>query len=168
MEVMMNREQRRAARRAKPPRRGAGHIQMPITMRFSAQDETQMMLVPIQSADKFLASTAEESDWHTVMMRINWARLLNEAHFDEGVQEFEAARLVMRAVKPEGLAEGIWSMTTDQHDTVNTALVLANQMQKQCTRRELQASLKEMLGANAYNKRADAIKDKLDAGQLPG
>ncbi len=46
MEVMMNREQRRAARRAKPPRRGAGHIQMPITMRFSAQDETQMMLIP--------------------------------------------------------------------------------------------------------------------------
>ena len=168
MEVMMNREQRRAARRAKPPRRGAGHIQMPITMRFSAQDETQMMLVPTQSADKFLAGTAEEADWHTVMMRINWARLLNEAHFNEGVQEFEAARLVMRAVKPVGLADGIWSLTADQYETVNTALVLANQMQKQCTRRELQASLKEMLGANAYNKRADAIKDKLDAGQLPG
>jgi hypothetical protein len=163
MEAMMNREQRRAARRAKPPRRGAGHIQMPITMRFSAQDETQMMLVPTQSADKFLASTAEEADWHTVMMRINWARLLNEAHFNEGVQEFEAARLVMRAVKPVGLADGIWSMTAEQYETVNTALVLANQMQKQCTRRELQASLKEMLGANAYNKRADAIKDKLDA-----
>ncbi len=102
------------------------------------------------------------------MMRINWARLLNEEHFNEGVQEFEAARLVMRAVKIEGLAGGVWTMTAEQHDTVNTALVLANQMQTQCTRRELQASLKAMLGANAYNKRADAIKDKLDAGQLPG
>ncbi len=168
MEVMMNREQRRAARRAKPPRRGAGHIQMPVNMRFSAEEETWMMLIPIQSADRFLASTAEEADWHTVMMRINWARLLNEEHFNEGVQEFEAARLVMRAVKIEGLAGGDWTMTAEQHDTVNTALVLANQMQTQCTRRELQASLKAMLGANAYNKRTDAIKDKLDAGHIPG
>lgn len=163
MEVMMNREQRRAARRTKPPRRGVRHIQLPINVRFSAQDETQMMLVPAQSADRLLAGEAEEADWHTVMMRINWARLLNEAHFNEGVQEFEAARLVMRAVKPGGLADGIWAMTAEQYGTVNTALVLANQMQKQCTRRELQASLKAMLGANAYNKRADAIKEKLDA-----
>ena len=168
MEAMMNREQRRAARRAKPPRRGAGHIQLPINVRFGAEDETQMMLIPVQSANKFLDGSAKEADWHTVMMRINWARLLNEAHFNEGVQEFEAARLVMRAVKPAGVADGIWTMTSEQHEAVNTALVLANQMQTQCTRRELQASFKAMLGANAYNKRADAIKNKLDAGQLPG
>lgn len=168
MEVMMNREQRRAARRAKPPRRGAGHIQMPVNMRFSAEEETWMMLAPTQGANTFLDGTADRDIWNSVMGRINFALILNDNHFNEGSSDLHAARLVMRAVRETGIATGSWSMTNEQHGVVMTALTLANQMQKMCTRRELRDAMTEMMGQLEYNKRTDAIKDKLDAGQLPG
>lgn len=168
MEVMMNREQRRAARRAKPPRRGAGHIQLPVNMRFSAENETQMMLIPTQCANRLLDGSGDESDWHSAMERINLGRILNTDHFTDGEDAFEAARLEMRACREIGESTGKWSITEAQNAVINTALVLVNQMQTQCSRRELRDALHKMLGINAYNKRADAIKDKLDAGQLPG
>jgi len=172
MEVMMNREQRRAARRAKPPRRGAGHIQMPVNMRFSAEEETWMMLIPTQGANQFLDGTADRDVWHSVMGRINFAIILGDNHFgspgDEGSEALQAARLVMRAVKEHGDATGSWSMTNEQHGVVMTALTLANQMQKMCTRRELRDAMTDMMGQLEYNKQSDAIKDKLDAGQIPG
>jgi len=163
MEVMMNREQRRAARRAKPPRRGAGHIQLPVNMRFSAEEETWMMLAPTQGANTFLDGTADRDIWNSVMGRINFALILNDNHFNEGSSDLHAARMVMRAVRETGIATGSWSMTNEQHGVVMTALTLANQMQKMCTRRELRDAMTDMMGQLEYNKHADAIKDKLDA-----
>ncbi|TDS82583.1 hypothetical protein [Comamonas sp. JUb58] len=163
MEVMMNREQRRAARRAKPPRRGTGHIQMPVNMRFSAEEETWMMLAPTQGANTFLDGTADRDIWNSVMGRINFALILNDNHFNEGWNDLHAGRLVMREVREVGIDTGSWSMTNEQHGVVMTALNLANQMQKMCTRRELRDAMTDMMGQLEYNKRADAIKDKLDA-----
>ncbi|WP_182342692.1 hypothetical protein [Comamonas koreensis] len=163
MEVMMNREQRRAARRAKPPRRGAGHIQMPVNMRFSAEEETWMMLAPTQGANTFLDGTADRDIWNSVMGRINFALILNDNHFNEGWSDLHAGRLVMREVREIGIATGSWSMTNEQHGVVMTALTLANQMQKMCTRRELRDAMTDMMGQLEYNKQSDAIKDKLDA-----
>lgn len=163
MEVMMNREQRRGARRAKPPRRGAGYIQMPVNMRFSAEEETWMMLAPTQGANTFLDGTADRDIWNSVMGRINFALILNDNHFNEGWSDLHAGRLVMREVREIGIATGSWSMTNEQHGVVMTALTLANQMQKMCTRRELRDAMTDMMGQLEFNKQSDAIKDKLDA-----
>lgn len=168
MEVMMNREQRRAARRAKTPRRGSGYIQMPVNMRFSAEEETWMMLAPTQGANTFLDGTADRDIWNSVMGRINFALILNDNHFNEGWSDLHAGRLVMREVREIGIATGSWSMTNEQHGVVMTALTLANQMQKMCTRRELRDAMTDMMGQLEYNKQSEAIKNKLDAGQLPG
>lgn len=161
----LNRAARRAAKKAKPPRRGAGHVQLPINMRFSAENETAMMLVPTQCAARFLDGTADESDWNALTHRLNWARLLNEKHYAEGLQAFIDAQQVMAGVKPRGLAEGVWSITAEQHAALETALALANQMQKQCNRRELRDALSETYGEYAYERQANAIKDRLDSGQ---
>ena len=163
MEVMMNREQRRGARRAKPPRRGAGYIQMPVNMRFSAEEETWMMLAPTQGANTFLDGTADRDIWNSVMGRINFALILNDNHFNEGWSDLHAGRLVMREVREIGIATGSWSMTNEQHGVVMTALTLANQMQKMCTRRELRDAMTDMMGQLEFNKQSDPIKDKLDA-----
>ena len=163
MEVMMNREQRRGARRAKPPRRGAGYIQMPVNMRFSVEEEAWMMLAPTQGANTFLDGTADRDIWNSVMGRINFALILNDNHFNEGWSDLHAGRLVMREVREIGIATGSWSMTNEQHGVVMTALTLANQMQKMCTRRELRDAMTDMMGQLEFNKQSEAIKDKLDA-----
>lgn len=161
--MQMNREQRRALEKAKKPRQGAGHIQLPINIRFSAQDETRLMQTPIESAERLLAGTADESDWHTTIMRLNWARLLNKANFDEGESLIEAAQDAMRAIKARGEKYGTWSASTPEHKVINEALVLCNQMQKMCTRRELRDALQAVYDQNEYLNKTQAIKDRLDA-----
>lgn len=161
--MQMNREQRRALEKAKKPRQGAGHIQLPINIRFSAQDETRLMQTPIESAERLLAGTADESDWHTVMERLNWARVLNKANFDQGEQMVEEGQNAMRAIKARGLHYESWTASTPEFNTISVALVLCNQMQTMCTRRELRDSLQAVYDQNDYLKKTQAIKDRLDA-----
>lgn len=161
--MQMNREQRRALEKAKKPRQGAGNIQLPINIRFSAQDETRLMQTPIESAERLLAGTADESDWHTVMERLNWARVLNKANFDQGEQMVEEGQNAMRAIKARGLQYESWTASTPEFNTISVALVLCNQMQTMCTRRELRDSLQAVYDQNDYLKKTQAIKDRLDA-----
>ena len=161
--MQMNREQRRALKKAKKPRSGVGHIQLPINIRFSAQDETRLMQTPIESAERLLAGTADESDWHTVMERLNWARVLNKANFDQGEQMVEEGQNAMRAIKARGLQYESWTASTPEFNTISVALVLCNQMQTMCTRRELRDSLQAVYDQNDYLKKTQAIKDRLDA-----
>ena len=161
--MQMNREQRRALKKAKNPRPGVGHIQLPINIRFSAQDETRLMQTPIESAERLLAGTADESDWHTVMERLNWARVLNKSNFDQGEQMVEEGQNAMRAIKARGLQYESWTASTPEFNTISGALVLCNQMQTMCTRRELRDSLQAVYDQNDYLKKTQAIKDRLDA-----
>ena len=160
--MQLNREQRRALKKAKPVK-GAGHIQLPINMRFSAQDETRLMQTPIESAERLRDGTADEIDWHTVMERLNLARVLNKANFDQGEQQIEAGQNAMRAIKARGLQYESWTASTPEFNTISMALVLCNQMQTMCTRRELRDSLQAVYDQNDYLKKTQAIKDRLDA-----
>ncbi|AXF52883.1 MAG: hypothetical protein [Bacteriophage sp.] len=160
--MQLNREQRRALKKAKPVK-GAGHIQMPITMRFSAEDETKLMLEPIKCAERLRDGTAEEGDWHAVILRLNWGRLLNKANFNEGESLLAEAQGAMRVIKARGLQYGSWSASTPEFNTINTALTICNQMQKKCTRRELRDALQAVYDQNEYLNKTQAIKDRLDA-----
>lgn len=161
--MQMNREQRRALKKSKRPRPGAGHIQLPVNIRFAAEHDTRLMLVPLQCADRLLAGTADESDWHTTIMRLNWARLLNKANFNEGESLIEQAQDAMRAIKARGEKYGTWSASTPEHAVIHEALVLCNQMQSMCTRRELRDALQAVYDQNEYLNKTQAIKDRLDA-----
>lgn len=160
--MQLNREQRRALKKAKPVK-GAGHIQMPITMRFSAEDETKLMLEPIKCAERLRDGTAEEGDWHAVILRLNWGRLLNKAVFNEGESLLAEAQDAMRAIKSRGLQYGTWSASTPEYNTIKTALIICNQMQAKCTRRELRDALQAVYDQNEYLNKTQAIKDRLDA-----
>lgn len=109
--MQLNREQRRALKKAKPVK-GAGHIQLPINMRFSAEDETKLMLEPIKCAERLRDGSAEEGDWHAVILRLNWGRLLNKAIFNEGESLLSEAQDAMRAIKARGIQYSSWSAST--------------------------------------------------------
>ena len=121
------------------------------------------MLVPLQCADRLLAGTADESDWHTTIMRLNWALVLNKANFTEGEQVIELAQDSMRAIKARGLQYGSWSASTPEFNAIHEALVICNQMQTMCTRRELRDALQAVYDQNEYLNKTQAIKDRLDA-----
>lgn len=152
----LNRQQRRALAKSKPPRRGTGHIELPITMRHGSNEELDLMLVPQLSADHMRDNIADESDWHTIIMRLNWGRVLNRENFENGEEIIAQAQAVMVQVK------GNWSLTMPQYNTVTSALTLCNQMQKACTRRELRDSLEAMIGVNEYMNKKQEIQDRMD------
>ena len=158
----LNRAQRRAAKRAKPPPRGSGHVEIPITLRFSPADETKLMLEPIKCAERLRDGTAEEGDWHAVALRLNWARLLNKANFEDGESHFSEAQAAIRAVKDRFDQYGTWSTSTPEWEAVERALTRCNQMQRMCTRRELRDSLEAVYLANEYQAKIREIKDQVD------
>ena len=152
----MNRQIRRAMAKAKPPRKGYGHIELPITMRHDSGSELDLMLVPQISADHMRDGIATEPDWHTLVMRLNWGRVLNSENFENGGEVIAQAQGVMVMVR-ESL-----SLNHEQYETVTSALTLCNQMQKSCTRRELRNSLRNMLGENDYLNKKQQIQDRMD------
>lgn len=153
----MNRQIRRAmAKKAKPPRKGTGHIELPVTLRHGSNEELDLMLMPQLSADHMRDGIATEPDWHTIVMRLNWGRVLNSENFENGGEFIAQAQDVMVLVK-DGLL-----LNHEQYETVTSALTLCNQMQKSCTRRELRESLRNMLGANDYLNKKKQIQDRMD------
>lgn len=160
--MLMNRAQRRAAKRAKPPRPGAGHQTIPITIRFNPADETRLMQAPIECAERLRDGTAEEGDWHAVTLRLNWARLLNKANFEDGEAYFSEAQAAIRAIKERFDQYDTWSMSTPEYDCISRALILCNQMQGMCTRRELRDSIEAVYLANEYQAKVRAIQDRMD------
>ena len=152
----MNRQMRRLAAKSKPPRQGTGHIELPVTLRHGIDEELDLMLVPQLSADHMRDVIATEPDWHTVVMRLNWGRVLNSENFENGGEVIARAQDVMVLIKDS------LNLTTEQYETVTSALTLCNQMQKSCTRRELRESLRNMLGANDYLNKKKQIQDRMD------
>ena len=153
---MLNRQQRRALAKSKPPRRGTGHIELPVTLRHGSDEELDLMLIPQLSADHMRDGIATAPDWHTVVMRLNWGRVLNSENFENGGEVIAQAQAVLVLVKDS------LSLNPEQYDTVTSALTLCNQMQKSCTRRELRESLRKMLGANDYLNKKQQIQDRMD------
>lgn len=154
--MILNRQQRRALAKSKPPRRGTGHIELPVTLRHGCDEELDLMLMPQLSADHMRDGIATEPDWHAVVMRLNWGRVLNSENFENGGEVIAQAQAVMVLVKDS------LNLNPEQYDTVTSALTLCNQMQKNCTRRELRDSLRNMLGANDYLNKKQQIQDRMD------
>lgn len=149
----MNRAERRS--KAKP-KRGSGHIQLPINIRFAANHETQLMHVPMLSAEKMRDGTADESDWHALAHRLNWGLLLNKANFNEGVDPIDEALDILLDIKDR-------SPTQTEFSKIMDALGVCNDMQKMCTRRELRDSLELVYQKNEYLIKVEEIKDRLDS-----
>lgn len=160
--MQLNRQQRRALKKAKPQKE-VGYIELPITFRFSDKDETSLILQPMLCAEKLRDGTAEEPDWHTVVLRLNWARLLNQNNFNEGEDCIAQAQEAMKAIKAVGDSSGIWKAEPEQFSAISEALAMAIEMQKLCTRRELRDALEAVYEANEYHNKVNQIKNKLKA-----
>lgn len=163
----MNREQRRAAKKGRQPAKGCGHIQLPVNIRFNSADETQLQLVPLAFATSLIEGTADESTWHTLMLRINWGRFLARDHFPDVEQAMVQAQDAMRSVRDRNGQVGKWGVAKPEYDAIYEALRICNEMQLQCTRRELRDALEAVYAANEYQRKAEEIKSRLDGRRAP-
>lgn len=162
----MNREQRRAEKKSRQPPRGCGHIQLPVNIRFNSADETQLQLVPLAFATTLIEGTADESTWHTLMLRINWGRFLARDHFPDVEQAMTQAQTAMRSVRDRNWQLGKWGVAKPEYDVIYDALRICNEMQLKCTRRELRDALEAVYAANEYQRKTDEIKNRLDGRRI--
>ena len=113
----------------------------PINMRFSQATETKLQLIPHDALANFKAGRQTEPDWHTLAARCNLGSVLAAEHFPDAVTAIEPALEALRTSWERFTRLGKMGMTGEEYNAIATALVLTDDMQKQCTRRELDAAM---------------------------
>lgn len=156
----LRRMEAKAQRRSyRPSPTKAGGLALPINIRFSAKDELKLQLSPHNLLDLFRTGDADETDWHTLALRLNWGRFLAERHFPDGSQPLAAAQEALRAVKARHSRTGKWGCSQPEFAAMGLGLNCTDNMQLQCTRRELRDALEAVYGANEYASKLQQIAD---------
>lgn len=144
----MNRAMRRAAAKGKSLKQP--HIKIPVTMRFSQRHETDLQLIPHMTLEKFREGVADESDWHFLALRLNWGRFLADEHFHEATQHMAEAQQALAAVRERHSKTGKWGASQPEFAAIGLGLNACDEMQLNCTRRELRDALDAAYRANEY------------------
>lgn len=115
--------------------------ELPINMRFSRDIETKLQLIPHDCLAKFKAGQQDESDWHTLAARCNLGATLAHEHFPEVEPVTNAALEALRTSWERFRSIGKMGMNGTEYHAIAEALIHIDEMQKQCTRRELDAAM---------------------------
>lgn len=116
----------------------------PITMRFSQATELKLQLVPHEALRSFKEGRQEESDWHTLAARVNLGSTLAHIHFGEDSEAKLAMNDALEALRTSWARYqrlGKMGMTGEEYNHIALALTVTDDMQKLCTRRELDAAM---------------------------
>lgn len=113
----------------------------PINMRFGQSTETKLQLIPHDSLANFKAGRQVESDWHTLAARVNLGSVLAGEHFPDAGPVIEPALEALRTSWERFGRLGRMGMTGEEYNAIATALVLIDEMQLKCTRRELDEAM---------------------------
>lgn len=138
----------------------AGELALPINIRFSSSDELKLQLSSHNLLDLFRAGEADEPDWHALALRLNWGRFLAEQHFPDGIQPLADAQDALRAVKERNARTGKWGCSQPEFAAMGQGLNCTDEMQLQCTRRELRDALEAVYGANEYASKLRQIEQE--------
>lgn len=152
----------REAKRKSSAQSGRGHIKLPITIRFNAQDEQDLQRKPHQMLNGFRNGTADEGDWNAITLRLNWGKVLSVAHFPDSVPQAEAGLEAIRSIKARHERTGKWGISQPEYEVIDLALAHMDGMQLMCTRRELRDALEAVYTANEYLRAVGEIEERLD------
>ena len=126
---------------------------LPVTYRFCQQNETDLQLIPHTCLSKFKEGVADSQDWHTLASRLNLGNTLAYTHYEGEVKEMmDKAALALRSVFQRNERLGTWGCTGEEFNAMGDGLNLTDQMQKECTRRELQAAMCHVIENAAVNR----------------
>lgn len=126
----------RKSRRAHRPRENC----LPVMFRFSRNAEIDLQLIPHVELDKILDGTATEAAWHTLAFRINVGQVVATLYFADNqalLDAMDAAVLAVVAVGKRYRERGRLGVTGDEFRAIGDGLNLTDEMQRNCTRRQL-------------------------------
>ena len=141
---------------------------LPVSYRFDRESETYLQLLPHNALAKFKTGEVVDEDWHTLASRLNLGNSLAHQWFDN-----EEAKTVMNTavealrsvwVRHEKLEK--WGMTGEEHNQIAAGLVLTDEMQANCTRRELRESMRYVIENAAINRRKLSVDALLNEARV--
>jgi hypothetical protein len=122
--------------------------QIPVTIRFGADDARLLQLVPHLELDKLRTQTADPATWDTITSRLNIGLVLSNNLFTTVEQTVLCDALdAMRAIKARFARIGKWGGSQNEIECAHSGLVLTDEMQLQSTRRELRDSINYVFAA---------------------
>jgi hypothetical protein len=126
---------------------------LPVVYRFSQGNETDLQLIPHTSLSKFKEGAADSRDWHTLASRVNLGNTLAYTHYEGEVKTMmDRATQALGSVFKRHEKTGAWGCTGDEFNSMGDGLNLTDQMQKECTRRELQDAMAHVIEVAAVNR----------------
>jgi hypothetical protein len=146
------------ARNKKPRKR---HIakphQLPVTIRFNADDERTLQLVPHQELALLMAGDGTEQSWHTITCRLNIGMTLARIR-DTGEEIVTMAQALDAVcdVSDRFKRIGKWGASGEEAKLIGAGLVLTDDMQLDSTRREMRDAMKYVFKEGAINANAAA------------
>lgn len=120
---------------------------LPINVRFNRETETKLQLIPQAALASFKAGGQQEADWHTLAARVNLGATLAHKHYEAGGDAHQAMNDAMEALRTSWdrfKRLGKMGMTGDEYNRIALAINLTDEMQMQCTRRELDEAMTEV------------------------
>jgi len=134
-------------RKAYKPREFA----IPMTIRHPAEADTDLALIPHVAMERFRTGCGDEEAWHTITCRLNIGlTLAHQTNQSEAYWTIHAGLDAMRAIYKRHQDAGKWGASGDNLRTMGQALVVTDDMQSQCTRRELAAAMRYVEREGAY------------------
>lgn len=126
---------------------------LPVTFRFGTSSETDLQLIPHTSLAKFKQGVADSRDWHTLASRLNLGNTLAYTHYEGEIKEAmdKATRALGNVFKRHERTQ-VWGCTGDEFNVMGDGLNYTDQMQKECTRRELQLAMAHVIEVAAVNR----------------
>lgn len=132
-----------------PVQPDAHTITLPVNIRFARKHEIDLQLDPHTVLDKFRECVADDPDWHLLNLRVNWGKVLSEAHWPQYTDDMIAAQEALTDVQARHGKTGKWGFSQLEYVAIGDALNSADALQLHCTRRELRDGLEAVYRENA-------------------
>lgn len=127
-----------------------GICALPIMFRFNAEDERLLQLVPHQELAKMIAGDGDATSWHTITARLNIGLTLARKLFGDPETIVMAHALdSICDVRDRFQRVGKYGVSGDEAKRIGAGLVLVDDLQKNCTRRECRDAINHVMGAMA-------------------
>lgn len=120
-------------RKAHKPQRDC----IPMTIRFNSDDERTLQLAPHQELAKMIAGDGDATSWHTITARLNIGLTLARKLFgDQETIVIAHALDSICDVRDRFQRVGKYGASGDEARYIGAGLVMVDDLQKNCTRRE--------------------------------
>lgn len=126
---------------------------LPINIRFGGDTETKLQLIPHQNLAALRTGEFEEHMWHAMAARMNLGNTLAYTYFEDAKEAMDAACKALRSVWDRHTRTGKWGASGEEFGQLGDGLNLTDEMQLNCTRRELDSAMEHVYRVAAVDKR---------------